>query len=218
MTLTDDPRTADHAAQDDETRAALPLPGDRRFTYRHLWDALGWPVQVTHIDSGVTAVVPGVKDFREVTPGKAIAAVTGRAVDVLDDRASSLTQRALAILALRNLDAIGAWCVCGGLLHYGAGGVWRHVNVCEDCLSDPTLCATTLDQRRHRGCAQPQPVQCEHNCRRASTYDATAACGSDRRCCGGHDCDTALTALNADDRRFFVPAQPAPVAELQVTS
>lgn len=198
----------------DPTEARLPVPGDRRFSYRHLWDRLGQPVEVTHIPSGLAAVMEPRSTFRTVTPGKAIAAINARAVDMLADSVTSPTGRALAIHALHLLDGIGAYCTCGGLLHYGIGAKWVHVNVCTDCLDDPTQCTVRREQR-HKGCATPGPVQCEHNCRRLSTYASTRGCGDDKRCCGEHGCDTAMESLRAADR-MFVPAQVPAVTELQV--
>ncbi len=200
------------------------MPGDPRFTIRRLWDDrspafqyLYTPVRVTHTETGLFADLPRVK-FSDITPGKAVALISGRAVDVLGAHVSDRSQRAVAIMALDLLQVIGAFCHCGGYLHYGIGGVWRHVNVCRDCLADPSACAATIDRRRHRGyCATPAPAQCEHdNCRRPSQYDASRGCGHDFRCCGSHDCDTAVPEPVWPEG-FFVPVQAPASPELRVT-
>lgn len=183
------------AAPASEPEAALPLRGDGRFTLRHLWDQLGHPVRVTHTATGLHADLPVRSRFADVTPGRAVALIAGRALDVLHSHVSDRSDRAVAITAVHELQAITSYCVCGGLLHYGIGGVWRHLNVCDDCLTDPSQCWASVDRRHHKGCATPAPAQCEHSgCRKANTYDDSNGCGCGLRSCGNHDCDTAMPA------------------------
>jgi hypothetical protein len=178
--------------------AAAPMPAavsvPPRWTYMRDWDRLGQPIRVTHTLSGlfVEYAHPWTSDRqaqRRVATGEAGARILAQAVDLLGQNTATDEDRAAAGTAILDLDGITAYCACGGLLHYGIGGAWRHIYACLDCLEYPAHCPDG-DRARHKVCVQPEPAQCEH-CKRANVGET---CGCDRITCGSHGCDTAVTS------------------------
>lgn len=91
---------------------------------------------------------------------------------------------------------------CGGLLAY-QGGVWQHVNACEDCYDSPEPCHGSAG---HRSCDTPQPETCPHgSCREPVDIEVPCTNGAAGECCGC--CWITTGHISIDDAAGWAPTQ-----------
>jgi hypothetical protein len=76
-----------------------------------------------------------------------------------------------------------AQCTCGGLLAYTAGR-WVHADACAECADTPTDQQCRALQP-HKTCADPEPVDCDHQHCHEPHQLGVGPCNTGHRfCCG----------------------------------
>jgi hypothetical protein len=92
---------------------------------------------------------------------------------------------------------------CSGLLAY-QGGVWQHVNACEDCYDSAEPCLGSIG---HRSCDDPQPMPCAHGtCPEPADIEIPCTTGAKAgSCCGC--CWVSAGHIDVDDAAGWAPTQ-----------